>query len=110
MRWSALLPNARCSPCMNAAPPAPAPALELRGIDKRFGPVHANRAVSFQVRAGSVHGLIGENGAGKSTLMNIVYGLQPPDAGTILVHGREVRLRHPHEARAAGVGADCSPA
>jgi simple sugar transport system ATP-binding protein len=89
---------------MNAAPPAPVPALELRGIDKRFGPVHANRAVSFAVRAGTVHGLIGENGAGKSTLMNIVYGLQPPDAGAIFVHGREVRLRHPHEALAAGIG------
>jgi ABC-type uncharacterized transport system ATPase subunit len=89
---------------MKDAPSALAPALELRGIEKRFGAVHANRAVSFAVRAGTIHGLIGENGAGKSTLMNIVYGLQPPDAGAVLVHGREVRLRHPHEALGAGIG------
>jgi ABC-type uncharacterized transport system ATPase subunit len=89
---------------MNAVSPAPAPVLELRGIDKRFGAVHANRAVSLAVRAGTIHGLIGENGAGKSTLMNIAYGLQAPDAGRILVRGREFRLRHPHEALAAGIG------
>ncbi len=84
--------------------PERVPALDLRGIDKRFGPVHANRAVSFAVRAGTIHGLIGENGAGKSTLMNIVYGLQSPDAGTLLVQGREVHFRHPREAIAAGIG------
>ena len=89
---------------MNAAPTEPVPALELRGIDKRFGPVHANRAVSFAVRAGSIHGLIGENGAGKSTLMNIVYGLQQPDAGTVLVQGRAVSFSHPHEALGVGIG------
>jgi ABC-type uncharacterized transport system ATPase subunit len=89
---------------MNPPPSGPVPALELRGIDKRFGAVHANRDVSFKVRVGSVHGLIGENGAGKSTLMNIVYGLQQPDSGSILVHGREVHLRHPKEALGAGIG------
>jgi ABC-type uncharacterized transport system ATPase subunit len=62
----------RPSPTPSAAP---APSLELRAIDKRFGSVHANRAISFSVARGSVHGLVGENGAGKSTLMNIVYGL-----------------------------------
>ncbi len=80
------------------------PALELRGIEKRFGAVHANRAISLAVAAGSVHGLVGENGAGKSTLMNIVYGFHPPDAGEILVHGRKVVLGSPSDAIAAGIG------
>jgi len=80
------------------------PALELRGIEKRFGAVHANRAVSLAVAAGSVHGLVGENGAGKSTLMNIVYGFHPPDAGEILVRGRKVALASPSDAIAAGIG------
>ncbi len=79
-------------------------ALELRGIDKRFGPVHANRAVSFVVRAGSVHGLIGENGAGKSTAMNIVYGFHRADAGEILVNGRPVQIHSSQDAIAAGIG------
>jgi ABC-type uncharacterized transport system ATPase subunit len=80
------------------------PALELRGIEKRFGAVHANRAIAFSVAAGSVHGLVGENGAGKSTLMNIVYGFHPPDAGEILVRGRKVELASPSDAIAAGIG------
>jgi ABC-type uncharacterized transport system ATPase subunit len=80
------------------------PALELRGIDKHFGAVHANRSVSLTVARGSVHGLVGENGAGKSTLMNIVYGFHPADAGEIRVQGRPVKLRRPAEAIAAGIG------
>ncbi len=94
---------------MPATPPADAapagvPALELRGIDKRFGPVHANRAVDLVVAPGSVHGLIGENGAGKSTLMNVVYGFHRADAGEIRVAGRPVELRAPRDAIAAGIG------
>jgi simple sugar transport system ATP-binding protein len=80
------------------------PALELRGIDKRFGPVHANRGVALRVERSSVHGLIGENGAGKSTLMNIVYGFHEPDAGEILVRGRRVAIARPADAIAAGIG------
>ena len=80
------------------------PALEVRGIDKRFGAVQANRAVSLAVARGTVHGLIGENGAGKSTLMNIVYGIHRADAGEVRVHGRRVDIRHPHDAIAAGIG------
>ena len=97
---------------VRAQPPAepagpvgdPPPALELRGIDKHFGLVHANRAVSFTVAAGTVHGLVGENGAGKSTLMNIVYGYHRADAGEIRVHGRRADFRRPHDAIAAGIG------
>jgi len=85
-------------------PPDAPPALELRGIDKRFGLVHANRAITFAVAAGSIHGLIGENGAGKSTLMNIVYGFHRADAGEIRVHGRTVDIGSPQEAIATGIG------
>jgi ABC-type uncharacterized transport system ATPase subunit len=83
---------------------ASGPALELRGIEKRFGTVYANRAISMVVGRGSVHGLIGENGAGKSTLMNIVYGFQSADAGEILVNGRAVVIGAPEAAIAAGIG------
>ena len=85
-------------------PPDAPPALELRGIDKRFGAVHANRAITFAVAAGSIHGLIGENGAGKSTLMNIVYGFHRADAGEIRVRGRVVAIGSQQEAIAAGIG------
>ena len=85
-------------------PAAPSPALELRAIDKRFGSVHANRAVSLTIARGSVHGLVGENGAGKSTLMNIVYGFHRADAGEIWVHGRRVDFASPQDAIAAGIG------
>jgi ABC-type uncharacterized transport system ATPase subunit len=81
-----------------------AAALELRSIDKHFGAVHANRAVSLSVARGSVHGLIGENGAGKSTLMNIVYGFHRADAGEIHVNGRPVEINRPRDAIAAGIG------
>jgi len=80
------------------------PAVELRGITKRFGPVVANDGVDLVVEAGTIHGIVGENGAGKSTLMNILYGFYQPDAGRILVDGRPLRIRSPHDAIAAGIG------
>ena len=80
------------------------PAIELRGIDKRFGAVHANRAISFAVAKGSIHGVVGENGAGKSTLMNIVYGFHRADAGEIWIEGRRVEIHSPQDAIAAGIG------
>jgi simple sugar transport system ATP-binding protein len=86
---------------MNA--PAP-PAVELRSIDKSFGPVHANRGVSLSIAPGSITGIIGENGAGKSTLMSILYGLYEADSGEILIDGRQVRIRSPRDAIVAGVG------
>jgi simple sugar transport system ATP-binding protein len=79
-------------------------ALELRGIEKSFGPVHANRGVSMAFPPGSIVGVIGENGAGKSTIMNIVYGLYQPDAGEILVDGRAVRHESPRDAIANRIG------
>jgi general nucleoside transport system ATP-binding protein len=80
------------------------PALELIGIEKRFGTVYANRGVNLRVAAGSIHGLIGENGAGKSTLMNIVYGVHRADVGEIRVHGKPMEITAPHVAIVAGIG------
>ncbi len=92
------------SPPPKADVGSPGPALELRGIDKRFGSVHANRAVSLSVARGSIHGLIGENGAGKSTLMNVVYGFHRADAGEIRVNGRLVEISRPRDSIEAGIG------
>src|SRR5215210_265077 len=79
-------------------------ALALEGIDKRFGPTQALADASLHVRSGTVHALLGENGAGKSTLMRIAYGLASPDAGTISVHGKRVRLSGAADAIARGIG------
>ena len=79
-------------------------AVELSGITKRFPGVVANRDISFAVRRGEVHALVGENGAGKSTLMKILYGMQKPDEGTIQIDGREVHFATPSDAIDAGVG------
>ncbi len=81
-----------------------APAVAMRAIDKRFGAVHANRSVELTVRAGTVHGIVGENGAGKSTLMSILYGFYTADSGTIEVEGQPVHIRHSHDAIALGIG------
>jgi general nucleoside transport system ATP-binding protein len=83
---------------------AEAPALELRGITKRFGPVVANDGIDFDLRPGEVHALLGENGAGKSTLMSILYGLYHPDEGEILVGGEPVRMGSPADAIELGIG------
>jgi ABC-type uncharacterized transport system ATPase subunit len=66
--------------------------------------VHANRDVSLVVRAGTIHGIVGENGAGKSTLMGILYGYYRPDRGEILVRGQAAGLRSAQDALAAGIG------
>ena len=81
-----------------------ATAVELRGIDKRFGDVHANRDVSLAVRPGTIHGIVGENGAGKSTLMGILYGYYQPDRGEILVRGKPTAIRSARDALVAGIG------
>jgi simple sugar transport system ATP-binding protein len=78
--------------------------LEMRSIRKEFPGVVANDDVSFDVRRGEVHALLGENGAGKSTLMNILYGLYKPDAGEILVGGKPVTFGSASDAIDAGIG------
>jgi len=81
-----------------------APAVALQGITKRFPGVVANRDVTFSVRRGTVHAIVGENGAGKSTLMKILYGVQHADEGTISVDGQTVALNSPSDAIDAGIG------
>ncbi len=83
---------------------ATAPALEMRGITKRFPGVVANDSISLSIRPGEIHGLLGENGAGKSTLMNILYGLLTPDEGEILLDGKIVDIAGPSDAIARGIG------
>ncbi|HEY2770823.1 MAG TPA: ABC transporter ATP-binding protein [Solirubrobacteraceae bacterium] len=80
------------------------PALRLEDITKAFPGVRANDHITLEVGAGEILGLLGENGAGKSTLMNIVYGLQEPDSGSIFVRGEEVSIKTPHQAVAHGIG------
>jgi len=80
------------------------PAVELRGITKRFPGTLANDAVDLTVHRGEIHALMGENGAGKSTLMSILYGMERADAGSIRIDGREVTFGDPSAAMAAGLG------
>src|SRR5262245_65370316 len=80
------------------------PVLELRGITKRFPGIVANDRISFDLRRGEVHALLGENGAGKSTLMNVVYGLYKPDEGAILIKGKPIVLHSSSDAIRAGIG------
>ncbi|WP_127901079.1 ABC transporter ATP-binding protein [Solirhodobacter olei] len=89
-----------------AAPTASgsAPAIELRGISKAFGPVQANKDISLAVKRGTIHGIIGENGAGKSTLMSILYGFYKADEGEILVGGQPTPIHDSQAAIRAGIG------
>jgi general nucleoside transport system ATP-binding protein len=80
------------------------PAIELIGIDKRFGAVHANNDVSLSIGQGSIHGIIGENGAGKSTLMSILFGFYAADKGEIEVKGEPVKIKSSSDAIAHGIG------
>ena len=79
-------------------------AIELTGITKRFPGVIANDNVNLTVEKGEIHAICGENGAGKSTLMKILYGLQPPDEGTMRVDGEAVSFATPNDAIDRGIG------
>jgi general nucleoside transport system ATP-binding protein len=88
-----------------ALPPAGvvAPALEMRGITKRYPGVLANDHIDLTIQPGEIHALLGENGAGKSTLMNVLYGLARPDEGEILLDGQVVQIAGPSDAIARGI-------
>ncbi len=79
--------------------------VEARDVIKTFGVVRALKGVSFDLRAGEVHGLLGENGAGKSTLIKILTGFHQLDGGEMLVGGQPARFASPREAQLAGVAA-----
>ncbi|MBG0818100.1 ATP-binding cassette domain-containing protein [Planomonospora sp. ID82291] len=79
------------------------PVLELRGIDKSFGPVQVLHDVAFSVHPGEVTALVGDNGAGKSTLVKCVGGIHPIDSGEYLFEGRPVQVGSPREAAALGI-------
>jgi len=80
------------------------PVLRMRAITKRFPGVLANDHIDFELKAGEVHGLLGENGAGKTTLMKILYGHLQPDSGEILIRGEKVEIAGPKEANELGIG------
>jgi rhamnose transport system ATP-binding protein len=81
------------------------PLLEASGISKSYSGVRALKHVSFDLRSGEVHALVGENGAGKSTLIKIVTGAVAPDSGTLRIAGRLIAHHNPTQAHALGIAA-----
>ncbi len=81
-------------------------AIEIANVSKNFGPIRALDNVSFQIRRGQIHCLVGANGAGKSTLMKILDGVYPTGSyrGTICVNGQPAEMRSPHDAKRQGIG------
>ena len=79
------------------------PILELRGINKSFGPVHVLHDVDLVVRAGEVTALVGDNGAGKSTLVKCIAGIHTIDSGEVLFEGKPVHVHSPKEAANLGI-------
>lgn len=88
---------------MTPGTPVSVPFLSVRGISHAFAGIRALENVSLEIRPGEVHALMGENGAGKSTLMKIVAGLLLPDEGELLIDGRPLRIRNPHDALKNGI-------
>ncbi|MGQ0711305.1 MAG: ATP-binding cassette domain-containing protein [Rhodoferax sp.] len=86
-----------------SAPESSAPLVELRGIHKAFGGVHAVEDVSLSLHAGEVVALLGHNGAGKSTLMKMLAGAYPIDSGEVRIQGAPVQIHTPHDAQAHGI-------
>jgi general nucleoside transport system ATP-binding protein len=78
--------------------------IELKNITKKFGDVVANDNVSIKIEKGTIHAIVGENGAGKSTIMRIAYGFYNADSGEILIDGKPVSIKNPHDAIALGIG------
>jgi simple sugar transport system ATP-binding protein len=79
------------------------PIIEMRGIQKHFGAVHALRNVNFHLMPGEILGLVGDNSAGKSTLMKVMTGAYQRDGGDVLVDGKSTHFRSPQESRDVGI-------
>ena len=79
------------------------PIVEMRAINKSFGPVRALIDVNLRLAPGEVLGLVGDNSAGKSTLMKILTGAYQRDSGEIFIDGKPVHFRSPHESRDLGI-------
>ena len=79
-------------------------AIEFKNVTKRFGSVVANDHVSMKVNKGEILSLLGENGSGKTTLMNMLAGIYYPDAGQIIINGKEAVIRSPRDAFDLGIG------
>ena len=113
---AAAKPSAPDVPVASAVPAAPAPArakrptgtgdvvLEVRNLSRSFGGLKAVQDVSFKLRRNEILGIIGPNGAGKTTLFNLLNGFLRPGTGEILLDGREMSGRKPHELCEAGIG------
>src|SRR5437762_530562 len=80
-----------------------APLLHLTAVTKSFGAARALKGVSFDLRAGEVHALLGENGAGKSTLIKVIAGAHQPDGGSIVINGQRVAHLTPAGAHKLGI-------
>jgi D-xylose transport system ATP-binding protein len=79
------------------------PILEIKGLNKSFGPVHVLHDVDFDVRAGEVTALVGDNGAGKSTLVKCIAGIHPYDSGAVRFNGEDAHIRGPRDAADLGI-------
>lgn len=78
--------------------------LEMRGITKSFGGVHALKGIDFELAKGEIHALLGENGAGKSTLIKVLGGIHKPNEGEILIDGHKVDVTRVQDAQLYGIG------
>src|ERR1700739_717630 len=109
--WDALPPMPRTSRSsslplpfdMSAMPSSKPPLVEMKGIIKTFGGVHALQGVDLDIYPGEVHVILGENGAGKSTLMKILSGTYPPTAGKIIIDGHAHNSLRPTQAAHLGI-------
>ncbi|MDR0720295.1 MAG: sugar ABC transporter ATP-binding protein, partial [Treponema sp.] len=79
------------------------PIVMAKGVSKTFSGIYVLRDVDFDICPGEIHALVGENGAGKSTLVKIIGGVYSPTEGQILVDGKPVRFKAPHDARQTGI-------
>ncbi len=82
----------------------PVPAVSMRNVTKRFGPVVANDQVNLDIYRGEILALLGENGSGKTTLMNMLSGIYFPDEGEILINGKPVTIASPKDSLRLGIG------